>query len=138
MASRGRGGRFFGRGGRMGGRSGASNVPVAKDEEGNIVSLSSQGPRPSFPENELPEPLSLTHMDRLLVAKRHQLDSSYKSSPLYLEMPKDGAKADREVERYSDRYHKKPVPGAKVPLSSILTLVPEYFPEELYAVQVIQ
>lgn len=137
MASRGgRGGRFGGRGGgRFGGR-GAATGPVARDDEGNILPNQVEGPPPLFPEAPLPPPLEATAKERVLLLRKRDLLSSWKASPFFIEPTKVAKRkeADFHVPRYSDKEEKKPK-KARLPLTAVMTLVPEYFPEELYSAQ---
>jgi len=57
--------------------------------------------------------------------------SAFRSSPYYLELPKEDVAAD--IQRYSDRYTKKSTTSSdRPPLSSVMTLTPNNFPSELY------
>ncbi|GAB4817003.1 hypothetical protein N2152v2_004049 [Parachlorella kessleri] len=66
--------------------------------------------------------------------RRHELTSFWKNSPFYLTTPQStsGSRAAGEVERFSDRLRKRQK-SERPPLTSILTLDPRYFPEELYS-----
>lgn len=94
-------------------------------------------------------------------ARRRRLANGWRQSPYFLELPKPKpVGVDAEMERYSDRYRRKPqvrllfgvclrrsvvifaspstahsrVPPQteRVPLASVMTLIPKYYPPELY------
>ncbi|GFR49712.1 hypothetical protein Agub_g11866 [Astrephomene gubernaculifera] len=150
----GRGGRGFGRGGGRGGFGGRGGPmgPVARDEDGTVLPTAPAGPPPLFPEVELPEHPDITARDKMLLLRRFELTHRSKASPYFLELPKAQQDTGTLAEGFDP--FKQPEPGAagaaggaatagaaavvgvkrsRPPLSSVLTLVPEYFPEELYS-----
>ncbi|KAG1666442.1 hypothetical protein FOA52_015112 [Chlamydomonas sp. UWO 241] len=128
---RGRGGFGGGRGGRGRG-SGAPVGPVARDDDGTVLSSAPLGPPPMFPEIELPEHPEITAKESLLLLRRNDLLNYSKTSPFFLELvkqAKDGPNAG--LDRFSMRDAKRL--RTREPLTSVMTLTSEYFPEELFA-----
>ncbi|GLI71236.1 hypothetical protein VaNZ11_016357 [Volvox africanus] len=148
MSGRGGGRGGFGRGGGRGGFGGrgAPIGPVARDEDGTVLATAPAGPPPLFPEVELPEHPEITSRDKMLLLRRFELTHRSKTSPYFLELPQ--AHQDTgTLEEGFDPY-RAPQPGkdgsaggghgsgtkrARPPLSSVMTLLAEYFPEELYS-----
>ncbi|KAK9867152.1 hypothetical protein WJX84_010680 [Apatococcus fuscideae] len=129
MAGRGRGG-FRGRG------RGGPGFPLAKDDEGNVLSTQIEGPPPLYPELvELPDRPAITSRDERLLRKHRALASFYKKSPYYLKRNSDSGPGTGGVTAEIDRLSgisKKRREGPSLQLSDVMTLHPKYFPPELY------
>eukprot|EP00775_Hariotina_reticulata_P003696 gene3696-3956_t len=145
MASRGGRG---GRGGWRGGRSGAAGrgglqAPGLKDDEGNLVQPEvNAGPPPLFPALELKqEPPDPSAHDKLLLLRRDDLIRFFKYSPYHIEVTAGSSKRKAKPgqagggleDAEQDRLQKKGwIAQQKPPLTSLLTLHPHHFPEELF------
>jgi len=110
-----------------------------------------------FPETELPEHPELTPKEELLLMRRHDLAQAIKRSPFFLETKAvdDRGDIDARIERWADIKTSttsaaaaapnggadgaaaQPPPRKRArtrePLSSVVRLLPEYFPDELYS-----
>eukprot|EP00195_Chlamydomonas_chlamydogama_P016480 CAMPEP_0202907146 /NCGR_PEP_ID=MMETSP1392-20130828/41502_1 /ASSEMBLY_ACC=CAM_ASM_000868 /TAXON_ID=225041 /ORGANISM="Chlamydomonas chlamydogama, Strain SAG 11-48b" /LENGTH=210 /DNA_ID=CAMNT_0049595925 /DNA_START=198 /DNA_END=833 /DNA_ORIENTATION=+ len=107
--------------------------PVARDDDGTVIAAQPMGPPPLFPETELPEHPELTAKDTLLLLRRNDMVNSAKTSPFFIELPKPVKEGpDAPVDSYSLQSSKKPK-RQQQPLSSVMTLIPDYFPEELFS-----
>lgn len=134
--------------------------PVARDDDGTVLPTAPAGPPPLFPEVELPDHPEVTPKDKMLLLRRFELTHRSKHSPYFMELPKaqedtgaladgfDPFKAATGLEDLSlaaagggAAAAAKPQAAAagggggskRPPLSSVMTLVPEHFPEELYS-----
>ncbi|KAK3239814.1 hypothetical protein CYMTET_50283 [Cymbomonas tetramitiformis] len=120
----------FGKGKGKGGKGGAPFIQ--RDEDGNaLAAIGPVKPPALFPPVEALPPLpKVTERDQHLLMRRRQLNSSYRSSPYYLEHKKKAR--ERDIDRYSDRYTNKDGDGEKLPLNGVLTLNQINFPSELF------
>jgi len=120
-------------GGRGGGRFGGGPVgPVARDDEGNIILPGASAPPPLFPEMELPLHPELDDEDNDLLGKHLGLSKRLKRSLYYLNVvTKDDDVLDDGLDTVTTKRQKYRLANRQ-PLSSVMTLIVDYFPEELY------
>ncbi|KAK9816401.1 hypothetical protein WJX74_009310 [Apatococcus lobatus] len=129
MAARGRG-----RGGFRGRGRGGVGPPVAKDDDGNIVSSQVEGPPPLYPELEkLPKRPEISPRDKRLLARHRALNKFYKNSPYFLKRNHEQSGADGVLEKIDDLagISKKRKEEQPLQLSDVMILHPKYFPQEL-------
>ncbi|XP_026449017.1 pheromone-processing carboxypeptidase KEX1-like [Papaver somniferum] len=112
MAFRGRGfGRGFGRGGR--GNFGTPEPFILFPEDVQLPDI-----------NDIKE-------ERALVIANNKMQSYWKSSPYYLEMPTKRKSEENDIERYSDR-NKANNRAKRLSFGHFLKLEDRYFPAELF------
>ncbi|EFJ43844.1 hypothetical protein VOLCADRAFT_106627 [Volvox carteri f. nagariensis] len=118
MSGRGGGRGGFGRGGGRGGFGGrgAPTGPVARDEDGTVLPTAPAGPPPLFP-----------------VPKVHQetgvLNEGFDPYKVAAAQAKEATSTSTTATAGASSGTKR----ARPPLSSVMTLIPEYFPEDLYS-----
>lgn len=133
MSGRGRGFRG-GRGRGFAGRGAAPLGPVARDDDGNVVAPDAGKPPSDYPVIAIPENEEPQDDIKTRVATMRRLLQSYKESPYYIEIKQQvKGSIDEGLERYSVRRAAAAKP--REPLSTVLTLTPNYFPAELYNVR---
>ncbi|PNH02375.1 hypothetical protein TSOC_011653 [Tetrabaena socialis] len=119
MSGRGGGRRGGGRGG-FGGRGGAQIGPVARDDDGTVLATAPAGPPPLFPEIELPEHPDISPKDKMLL-------------PTQAQQPGQSQQGEGAGAGGSGSGPRVGTKRSRPLLSSVMTLLPDYFPEDLYS-----